>query len=248
MTIPTVRPTEPPKPLTVILAHENRRQIPQLRNVVHLKHLALIRRTITIQREAHRLLAVVLRLQRNANAQRHLRSNNTVATVEILRIHMHRAALAARAARRTARQLAQHTLHRFAHQIRPTVATVRRDDAVILAHRRRHANGARLLAGIQMAEAAHDFLLVQAARGRFDAPDGEHLLVVLERIVTRQRHIVGRSVGEIVQLVVFRCERRFGGVVVRRSNGWRRALWILGMGNVALFGGFSSAMKVKRKA
>lgn len=65
-------------------------------HVVRLEHLALVRRTIAVQRERSMLFAEVLAGEGKTGANRDLCANNAVSTEEVGCEHVHRAALALR--------------------------------------------------------------------------------------------------------------------------------------------------------
>lgn len=73
-------------------------------------------------------------------SEANLRAYNPVPSVEVTSVEVHGAALAARAAGAAAGQLGQHAHEADTHEVRPTVAAVRRDHGVRRTHRRSHAH------------------------------------------------------------------------------------------------------------
>lgn len=66
-----------------------------------LEELSLVGGTITEHCDTHILLLPVLHSECNSRAKRLLRTHNTVATVKVLAVHMHRTTLAIHIARYT---------------------------------------------------------------------------------------------------------------------------------------------------
>ena len=72
-------------------AAENYRQIPQLSHVERLKHLPLVRRSISVETDGDVVRAHVLLCEGQACTDRHLCANDTITTVEVLVVHVDRA-------------------------------------------------------------------------------------------------------------------------------------------------------------
>lgn len=211
--------------VAVVLADEDGRQVPQLGHVVRLEGLALVGGAVAVQRDAHAVVAVVLLGECQTCTQRYLSTNDTIAAVEVLDVHVHGATLAARAPGLPPRQLGQDAEHVVAEDVGPAVRAVGRDDLVMRAHGGVHADGARLLSRVQVAEAPDDLLLVQVARARLEAPDGLHAPVVHQRVVPRHRHAGGRAAVQLVQLEGLRLEASFRGVsIASRSREGQRCI------------------------
>ena len=106
--------------------------------------------------EAHLIAAAILDREADAGAERHVRADDAVAAeeVEALVEHVHRAALAARAAIDAAEQLGHDGARRDAARERLTVIAIRRDDVVVGAQHRQRSGADRFLPDVEMAEAA----------------------------------------------------------------------------------------------
>lgn len=96
---------------------------------------------------------------------------------------MHAAAFTASASGLSSRQLGENPLNRNTHKMSPSVYTIGGNDVILLSHRSLHAGGDSFLARIQVAEAAHDFLLVEIAGRCFEAADGLHLAVHVQGFI-----------------------------------------------------------------
>ena len=106
--------------------------------------------------DAHLVAAAILDREADARAERHVRADDAVAAEEVQALveHVHRAALAARAAVDAAEQLGHHRARRHAARERLPVIAIGRDDVVVGAEHRQRPGAHRFLADVEVAEAA----------------------------------------------------------------------------------------------
>ena len=90
-------------------------------HVERLEHLTLVARTVTVHRERRRLFAQILLRERKTRAERHLRTDDTVPSLEGLGEDVHRATLALRDTAHATEQFANQALH---------IATAKDDEGV----------------------------------------------------------------------------------------------------------------------
>ena len=100
-------------------------------HVERLEHLTLVARTVTVHRERRRLFAQILLRERETRAERHLRTDDTVPSLEGLGEDVHRATLALGNTAYTAEKLANEALHVAATEKDEWVGTVGGDDVVV---------------------------------------------------------------------------------------------------------------------
>lgn len=115
--------------------------------------------------------------------------------------HMHRASLSTCTSTLTSRELSENSLNGDAHQMSPTMDTVRRNDAVLFAHRCFHANSDSFLTGIEMTKATNGFLLVETASRCFESSDRLHFSIHIERLIVSRLNGRWGCIVEIVGLV-----------------------------------------------
>lgn len=184
-------------------------------------------------RGSDEILTVVLEGQGHAGAQRGLSPHDPVPAVKVFRVHVHGSALAAGTAGIAASQLREDPNGIHAHHVSPAVGSIGRYDRVVVPHRGFHSHAAGLLhetkrdslsfiqggihpwidtdlAGVEVAKAPDDLLLVQVARCRLHPADHLHVLVVLEGILPRNSDRGGWALLQLVQL-----ERLFDKKIVR---------------------------------
>eukprot|EP00051_Salpingoeca_urceolata_P028870 m.488267 g.488267 ORF g.488267 m.488267 type:complete len:337 (+) comp25687_c0_seq1:273-1283(+) len=159
----------------IVLTHKDARDVPQLGNVVRLKHLALVGGTVTVEGDADTAVVFVLVGKGDASADGNLGTDNAVATKEAGAVHVHRASLAARAARRQTVELTQDGLGRPPHDVCPTVAPVRCDNGVVFIEGGAHAHGNGLLARVEVEEPTDLLLTVHGVGLRLHPADHSHL-------------------------------------------------------------------------
>ena len=183
----------------VILANENRRQIPKSRNIQSLKQLPLVRRTVTIQSKSHKLLLGILLSESQTTPQRNLSANDPMSAVEtrVLLVKMHRPSFPVRAS-----PLPPHQLRERVHQLpsapqERAVVPVRRDDRVLPRDRRLHPHGQSLLPVVEVAEPADQFGLVERVRGDLHAPHASHVAEEGEDLRRGGLHGARRRVAEV---------------------------------------------------
>ena len=120
-----------------------------------------------------------------AGADRHLGADDAVAAEEVLLAaeHVHRAALAVRIAAAAPGQFGHDPLRVHAAGQHVAVVAIGGDDRVALLERRLHADDDRLLADIEMAEAADQPHPVHLPGPLLEAADQQHVgILALERV------------------------------------------------------------------
>merc|ERR1719232_2397069 len=131
----------------------------------------------------------------------HLGPHNTVASVEVLGVHVHAAALSPHTAGLAASQLSQDSEDGDAHDVGEAVSPVGGDDGVLGPDGSLHARVDRLLAGAEVTKAPDSLLLVQVGGGGLHPPDGHHLVVDPQPLLPGQGGGGGRSIVQVMQLV-----------------------------------------------
>lgn len=155
------------------LAAKESGQLPQLGHVESLKDLALVAGAVAVQDDGALLAAGVLVGKGQTGTDGDLRTDDTVAAIEVLREHVHGTTLAVCDALAATEQLANDGADGGAAHQGVAVASVGGDDIVFLADGMLDANGDGLLAGGKMAETSDLLLLVQPVGGHL------HLSVAL---------------------------------------------------------------------
>ena len=168
-----------PHRVEVVLAHEQNRQLPQSREVHRLVELALRDRALTEEACGHAPAALQLVGQCEPDGQRQAAADDRVAAVEAAWgvEDVHRAAAAAAAALDAAEHLGHDRLGRDAAGQRVAVLAVGGHDRVVRVERLHAADGHRLLADVQVQEAADLGRAVQLDAALLEAPDAEHLAI-----------------------------------------------------------------------
>ncbi len=186
----------------VVLDHEDAGQLPQRAHVEGLVDLALVRRAVAEIGEADVVVAAVPVGEGEAGADRHLRADDAVAAVEVLLLgeHVHRAALAAGVAARAAGQLGHHALGVHAAGEHVAVVAIGGDALVAVLRGGLEPDHDRLLADVEMAEAADQAHAVELAGLLLEAADQQHLAVEVEQLV------LGR--GRLLRGCAARCRHR----------------------------------------
>ena len=95
-----------------------------LESVLIKTYLSLVGGTITVQGKVNSTISLVLVSESNTGTQWHLSAYNTVAAIEVLGVHVHRAAFASDAAALLAGQLGQDTKNGHTHDIGEAVGSV----------------------------------------------------------------------------------------------------------------------------
>jgi hypothetical protein len=141
------------------------------------------------------VVAAVLVGEGEAGADRHVGADDAVAAVEVLLLgeHVHRAALAARVATFAPGQLRHHPLRVHAAGEHVAVVAVGGDALVPLLCGRFEPDHHRLLADVEVAEAADQSHAVELARLLLEAPDQEHVAVISEQLVLGHGRLGGTA-------------------------------------------------------
>lgn len=147
----------------VVLANEDTREVPELglrirsiralspsrsqrtNHVVRLKHLTLVARTVAVHGERGGLFALVLLGERETRAERDLRADDTMTTLEGLSEDVHGSTLALRDTAHATEQLADQALKRTSTKENEGMRAVRRNDLVLERRGRVNADGNRFL-------------------------------------------------------------------------------------------------------
>ena len=161
---------------------------PQLRHVEALVHLALIGGAVAEIGEAHAAVTAIAVGEGNAGPQWHVGADDAMPAVEVLLLgeHVHGAALALGVAATPSRQLRHHALGVHAAGQHVSVVAIGGDDLVPLLDRHLHAHHHRLLADVEMAEAADEPHAVELARLLLEAADEQHLAIGVEFLVAAE--------------------------------------------------------------
>lgn len=117
-------------PILVVLTYKHTRQIPQLRHIERLKHLALVARAVAVERVRRDGLLHVLLREGEAGADGNLGTDDAVAAEEGGGEDVHGAALAVGHAALAAEELADDALDGAAAEDGEGVAAVGGDDTV----------------------------------------------------------------------------------------------------------------------
>ena len=122
--------------------------------------------------------------QREADRDRQPAADDRVAAVEARGgiEDVHRAAAAAAAALLLAVHLRHQAVRRDAARQRVAVLAIRRDDGVLRRQRLHHADGDRLLADVEVQEAADLAGAVELRALLLEAADAQHLVQQVERV------------------------------------------------------------------
>ena len=174
-------------PVAVVLDDEEHGQAPECCHVEGLIDLALVEGPVAEEDQHRALLAAVLLGEGEPGPERHLGGDDSVAAVEpALKIEeVHGAALAPRRPVRAAEELAHHRRWRRAEGQSVAVGAVGGDEEVALACRRCGTAGDRLLADVEVAEAADLAKAVELPRPLLEAAQEKHLAVKSEELFAR---------------------------------------------------------------
>ncbi len=128
-----------------------------------------------------------------AGADAHLGADDAVPAEEVLfaREHVHRAALAVRVAVAPAGEFGHHPLGVHADGEHMAVVAIAGDDLIALLKRKLHAGDHRLLADIEVAEAADQTHAVELAGAFLEAPDEHHHFIGAQQPVLAERRVAG---------------------------------------------------------
>ena len=175
--------------VVVVLADEDRGQLPQLREVERLVERPDVRRAVAEVRDGDARLAAHLERERRAGDHRQAAADDgvraEVAALDVVEVH--RAAVAARDALHLPVELGHERVGVGAAREGMPVGAVRRREHVPLRHRARHADGHRFLADRHVQEAR------QLARAELlldlllEPADEQHLAVELPQPLLRER-------------------------------------------------------------
>ena len=199
------------------LTAEQGGEVPQLSHVECLEHLTLVGSTVTVQDDASVGLLVVLLGESQTGTNGHLGTDDTVATVEVLREHVHGATLAVGNTLPAAQQLTDDRPNRTTAHHSETVAAISSDDLVLAVDSVLNTNSNSLLAGGQVAETTNLLLLVQAIGSHLHATHGDHVAVHLLQLIlgglqgVRRRvelvgleALVGETNGERLVIILYK--------------------------------------------
>ena len=172
----------------VVLDHVDDGQLPEAGHVERLVEGAGVHDRLAHEADAHLIAAAVLDGEADAGGERDVPADDAVAAEEVHAAveHVHRAALAVRAAVDAAEQLGHHGARRDAAHERLAVVAVRGDDVVVGPQRGLRARAHGFLSDVQVAEAAD---LAQRVR-----LGGAFLEAALEQHVVQQLQ-VQRGIG-----------------------------------------------------
>lgn len=170
----------------VVLTSKNAGDVPQLGHVVGLEHLALVGGTVAVQGVGDIGLLLVHVAESEAETKRDLGTDNAVASVEVLGVHVHRATFALGHTGGAAHELGKDGVHGRAAHVLETVAAVGRDDAVAFVAGLVDANGHGLLAGRQMAETVDLLGLVERIGSHFETANKHHLAEHVQQLLLRE--------------------------------------------------------------
>jgi len=123
--------------------------------------LTLVACTVAVESECHVVLAKILICKRDTCADRDLSANNTVATVEAGREHVHRASLSVRDTLSLAQELANDRPNGTSSHHGESMTSVGGNEMVLLGDGVFDADGDSFLARGKMAETTNLLLLVQ---------------------------------------------------------------------------------------
>ena len=219
----------------VVLDDVDHRQLPQLRHVEALVDLALVGGAVAEIGERDVVVAAISVGEGEPGAERDLGADDAVPAEETLldRKHVHGAALALGIAPAAAGQLRHDALGVHAAGEHVAVVAIAGDDLVAGLDRHLHADHHRLLADIEVAEAADQPHAVKLAGLLLEAADQQHVAVGRELLVLVEfRHrsgsvrrldprLRGGQAGPLVccwQRPFFSSEARLGGIAAAGSQ------------------------------
>ena len=179
----------------VVLDDEDHRQLPEARHVEGLVDLPLVGRAIAEVGEGDVVVAAVLVGKGQAGADRDVGADDAVAAIELLLLgeHVHRPALALGVARRPSGELGHDTLRVHAAGQHVPVIAVGRHALVAGLRRRLEADDDRLLADVEVAEAADHAHPVELPGLLLEPADQQHLAVEPEQLLLRHLRLRGAS-------------------------------------------------------
>ena len=154
------------------LATKDDGQVPELGHVVCFKHLALIRSTISVERQGDVVLVLILAGECDTSANGYLSADDTVSTIEAGSEHVHGSTLAVGDTLSPAKQLTNDGLDASSAHQGEAVAAVGGDEMVRTLDGMLDSDGDSLLARGQVAEAADLLLLVEPVGGHLHASAG----------------------------------------------------------------------------
>ena len=173
--------------VAVVLDHVEDRQLPQRRHVEALVDLPLVDGAVAHVGDADPAILAVLVREREAGPERDLATDDAVAAIEADRAgeHVHRAALALGIAGAAPGQLGHDPARVHVADQHVAVVAVAGDHAVARLQRVLDADRDRLLADIEVAEAADQAHAVELAGLLLEAADQQHLAIVAEQLPRR---------------------------------------------------------------
>ena len=171
--------------VAVVLAHEDDRQLPQLRQVHLLVEQPLPQRALAEEAHGHPAgLEVFGREGRARGDARAAADDGVGAQVAGAGVgDVHRPALALAVAGFLAEQLREHQVRRRALGQAVTVAAVGAGHVIVLAQRLAHADGDRLFPDVEVGQTRHQRARVEIVDPFLEQPDGHHLAVEPQQLV-----------------------------------------------------------------
>ncbi len=137
---------------------------------------ALIDCTVPEEAERHSIFAAIFRGERHSRRERNVRADDGVTAIHVIFFveEMHRTAEPTRATGFLAKQLGHAGIGAGAARERVCVIAIRRDDVIVVAHRRNRTRHQSFLPDIEMTEAANLLRLILLARTFFETTDQQH--------------------------------------------------------------------------
>src|SRR6266446_5106990 len=180
-----------PHPVAVVFDHVNDRQLPQRGHVEALVDLPLIDRAVAEIGDRDRPVPAIMVSKAEPGSDRNLRADDAVPAKEVFlpAEHVHRAAFAVRITAAAPGQLGHDALGVHAAGQHMPVIPIGGDDRVNLLERRLHTDDDRLLPNIEVTKAADQPHAVHLTGPLLEAPDQQHVAVILKQFLRRDAEI-----------------------------------------------------------
>lgn len=162
----------------IVLADQNRRQIPERGDVKRLKQLPLIRRTVTVENKGHGFILGILLSEGNSTSERDLSPDDAMAAEKpgVFLVKVHRTTFSSGATGLAAHELGEHLEEGPAAAEEDAVVAIGGDNGVLLRNRRLHPNGDGLLAVVKVAKPSDQLRLVERVGGDLHPAHGGHVV------------------------------------------------------------------------